>query len=306
MAKVTDEQILRFAEENNCTDVVVTRPKDKRGKSIIYVSYNCACGKENGTKWRRFVKNPRCKLCCNKINPRIDDDIIIQKVNSLGHEFISIDKQNIKGRLRIFVNFICKCDKETERKNKRVYWDAIQSDGGCSDCANLRRKESNIKTHKERGTEIQEKIVKTNIERFGVPRAMQNTEIFNKAIKNSYKLKEYTFPSGNKIKCQGFEPQAIDILLSEGIQEDDIWIDDQITMCKAFPKFTYEIDGIQHRYYPDIYIASEDKFIEVKSEWTLNKHLERVKIKAEAVKKFGYEIEIWVISHRDGSLLYKL
>jgi hypothetical protein len=98
---------------------------------------------------------------------------------------------------------------------------------------------------------------------------MQNNEVKALAMKNSYYVKNYTFPSGHIISCQGYEPLAINLLLRNGIDENDIWIDDQVGSCKAFPKFMYEYDDSIHRYYPDIYVASEDRFIEVKSEYTM-------------------------------------
>jgi len=44
----------------------------------------------------------------------------------------------------------------------------------------------------------------------------------------------------------------------------------------------------KHRYYPDFYIPNENKIIEVKSEYTLNRELERNHIKFEATKLMGF------------------
>lgn len=61
-------------------------------------------------------------------------------------------------------------------------------------------------------------------------------------------------------------------------------------------------DGKQHRYYPDIFIKSQNKFIEVKSPWiwNLNKNLNLQKIKA--VQSYGFKIDVLLFNAK-GKLL---
>jgi hypothetical protein len=47
--------------------------------------------------------------------------------------------------------------------------------------------------------------------------------------------------------------------------------------------FHYEYEGETHRYYPDIYIKSENKVIEVKSTYTFNKEKEKNLLKRDSV-----------------------
>jgi len=109
-------------------------------------------------------------------------------------------------------------------------------------------------------------------------------EIFSKNLKSQYRSKDYILPSGKIIKLQGYEPQMMDILFKEGYKEEDI-----ITGAENIPTFTYITkDGKTHRYYPDIYIISENKIIEVKSEWTYEKDLEINKL--DAGYKFKFKI----------------
>ena len=65
---------------------------------------------------------------------------------------------------------------------------------------------------------------------------MQNEEIMQKISKNAYKLKEFEFPSGNKIKIQGYEPFAIKELL-ENYNENDI-----LTGTSNVPEIWYDIN----------------------------------------------------------------
>jgi hypothetical protein len=142
---------------------------------------------------------------------------------------------------------------------------------------------------------VKEKIKKTNLEKYGVEYVSQNAEISEKQYKNSYKVKEYTYPSGKVIKCQGYEPFALDILIRDHkITEEDI-----ITSKKEVPEIWYkdEKDKI-HRYYVDIFIKSLNKFIEVKSTWTYMKDREKLEFTKNAVKDKGFLYECWVIDYK--------
>ena len=158
-------------------------------------------------------------------------------------------------------------------------------------------KEKTIKTNLEKygveynlqREEIREKIKETNLEKYGVENCMQNPEIMEKNIKMSYYLKEYTLPSGNIIKIQGYEHFALNELL-KNINENDI-----ITGCKNVPTIWYNDEsGKKHRHFVDIFVSSQNKCIEVKSTWTFKKQKEIVLLKKIAAKELGYLYEIWV------------
>ena len=51
-------------------------------------------------------------------------------------------------------------------------------------------------------------------------------------------------------------------------------------------------------YVPDFFIKSENKIIEVKSEWTINLRRGNVEEKALATIAAGYNYEIWVYSDK--------
>jgi hypothetical protein len=62
----------------------------------------------------------------------------------------------------------------------------------------------------------------------------------------------------------GYEPWALDRLLRKGVLETDI-------VCgrsgrELIPVFTYDFEGVSHRYYPDIRICNT--IIEVKGTYT--------------------------------------
>jgi hypothetical protein len=47
-------------------------------------------------------------------------------------------------------------------------------------------------------------------------------------------------------------------------------------------------------YFCDIYISKENKIIEVKSQYTYEKELERNILKKEACIRYGYAFEFWI------------
>ena len=82
-------------------------------------------------------------------------------------------------------------------------------------------------------------------------------------------------------------------------EEDDIKTD-----RKSIPRITYYLQDNQDNkpkkryYFPDIYIVSINKIIEVKSSWTYKQYIEKIKLKAEATKKAGYDYKIWIYDNK--------
>ena len=62
----------------------------------------------------------------------------------------------------------------------------------------------------------------------------------------------------------------------------EIWYDDN--------------EGIKHRHFVDIFIELQNRCIEVKSTWTVQK--ENVLQKQKAAKELGYKYEIWVYNEK--------
>ena len=147
--------------------------------------------------------------------------------------------------------------------------------------------------------DIQAKIVETCLNNFGFENPMQNPEIADKSSKNCYKSKSYILPSGNEIKCQGYEPFAVrDLIENDIIEENDI-----ITGCKNVPTIWYNDEFCKkHRHYVDIFVPSKNKCIEVKSIWTLKKKKDNIFLKQNAAKELGYNYEIWVYDSKGNKI----
>lgn len=124
---------------------------------------------------------------------------------------------------------------------------------------------------------------------------MQNSDINNKCVINSYKYKNYILPSGKIIKVQGYEPFAIDILLNEmNYTENQL-----ITNCVEMPEIWYvDENNTKHRYYPDIFIPHENKLIEVKSSYTITRNKKKNSLKRKASANLKFNHEFWVIENK--------
>jgi len=125
------------------------------------------------------------------------------------------------------------------------------------------------------------------IELYGVEHAMQNPELLSKALKTAYSTKDYTFPSGKIVQIQGYEHYALDLLISQGINEDDI-----VVGCENVPVIDYVYEK-ERKYYPDIWVKSTNTIIEVKSHYTylrdIEKNTEKFRVTASS-----YNFELWV------------
>jgi hypothetical protein len=135
---------------------------------------------------------------------------------------------------------------------------------------------------------INQKRANTCLEKYGVENPLQVTEIFEKTQKHRWKY--FTFPSGVVKKIQGCEGLALTDLLKT-YQESDI-----INERKNIPKIKYYFNDKNKIYYPDIFIISNNKIIEVKSDWTYIKEYEKNQAKKTACLAQGYDFEFWVYS----------
>lgn len=122
---------------------------------------------------------------------------------------------------------------------------------------------------------------------------MKNPEYVENMLKISHKFKDYTLPSGKIIKIQGYEHYALnELIINNKINELDI-----VTGMTNIPLIKYyDIYNKERNHYPDIFIPSQNKFIEVKSTWTFQKP--NVLLKQYAAKELGYKYEIWVYNKK--------
>ncbi len=116
---------------------------------------------------------------------------------------------------------------------------------------------------------VREKSKKTCLIRHGVEFACQNPEILAKAQRNSHKVKPYLL-NGRTVYVQGYEPQAIDYVISRGVKPSRITVSSE----KGAITSRYAFRGKDKKYIPDFYIKTKNRklmVVEVKCLYTLLK-----------------------------------
>jgi len=145
--------------------------------------------------------------------------------------------------------------------------------------------------HPKKNKYVQAKWAATCLEKYG-GHPNQNKEVQAKSEATSYHYKTYMMPSGNLVKYQGYEDKALDELV-QLYEEEDICIG-----RANIPSIEYNIDNKKHIYFPDFYIKSQNKIIEVKSNWTIQLRGGNIEEKALATVKAGYKYEIWIYNDK--------
>ena len=188
----------------------------------------------------------------------------------------------------------CSLKKATERSKATLMKNYGVDNAGKSD--EIIKKIQNIfetkyGMHPKKTKEVQDKWKATCLEKYG-GHPNQNVDVQIKSEATSYHYKDYMLPSGNLVKYQGYENLALDELV-QIYEEEDIGIG-----RSNVPVIKYNVGDVKHVYFPDFFIKSENKIIEVKSEWTIKLRRGNVEEKALASIAAGYKYEIWVYSDK--------
>ena len=138
---------------------------------------------------------------------------------------------------------------------------------------------------------VKDKIQSTCLRKYGVKSTTQVPEIFERCMKRAYRYKQFTFPCGNVVDVQGYEPYALDLLTICDYTYDDITIKQ-----KGIPPIWYHVDNKRKRYFPDIYIKKENTIIEVKSDYTWKVDRQKCELVKSVCEKQGIKFCVWVFN----------
>lgn len=173
----------------------------------------------------------------------------------------------------------------------------LVSGHGCRVCSMALSRDTLEKKHGVRSFNLvpatRAKIRQTMLKRYGVEHANQNPEIFARALRTSSKAKPYVL-GNRKIQVQGFEPHALDYLQKvKKLKASDI---EAGIGNPKIPVITYYVKGKEHKYFPDIFIPSKNRVMEVKStfSYAYNKRINL--LKEIACRKAGYKFSFLVMS----------
>ncbi len=135
--------------------------------------------------------------------------------------------------------------------------------------------------------------IRNSQEKYGVDYPSQSAEYRdNIETKFKFRWKDYILPSGKKVRTQGYENRALDELIKI-YNENDIFVMAR-DIENEIGRVWYENKNKHHRYFPDIYIKSENKIIEVKSIWTYKLHKEINELKKQACLDMNLNFEYMI------------
>ena len=153
--------------------------------------------------------------------------------------------------------------------------------------------------HPTKLEEFKEKTRQTCLKKFGVKHVSQVPEISEKQLKASFYQKPYTFPCGNIVQVQGYEPFLLDILVKDGYTFSDIIVDRSLV-----PEIWYiNINNKKCRYFCDVFIPKTNTIYEVKSTWTYDKDTENIMLKKQACIDKGYNFELYVFDAKHNRII---
>jgi hypothetical protein len=226
------------------------------------------------------VKNKVAKTCIERygsINPMYNSKIKEKLENTF------LDKYGVKYAIMLpEIQEKVKLTVEENKKNNCEYYKGIQD----------KRKNTFIQKYGVENSmfikEIKDKILKTNLEKYGVNNPSQSIEVQDKIQHTMRKFRDYSMPSGDKRRIQGYESFALDELILV-YKESNI-----ITRRKNIPTISYTYKDLNKKYFPDIFLDHINTIIEVKSVFTIKCEKEMIYAKAFATEKAGYTYEIWV------------
>jgi hypothetical protein len=129
---------------------------------------------------------------------------------------------------------------------------------------------------------VKDKVVQTNIERYGFPHAKQSEAWWKLNKHKFFKAKKIVLDSGKEIFVQGYEAEALQyLLLVHGYREEDFDFENPTS-------FWYTLGGKDRRYYPDFIVPKKRVLYEVKSTYFLTHDTSKIKAKCKAVMEQGW------------------
>ena len=280
----------------------------------IDIKFKCKCGKDGSKMFRYIVENAgmRCSDCSRETK---HDKIKITSIQKYGvpsalnltknkelcrksvHVYTLERLENIVGKEHLlqnydnenltkdtFIMFRChNCACDTNKGFRYIF-----ETGGpfCNTCTE-QNKQDKIKT-------------KMN-DIYGVEYSLQVPEFNDKATLKGLKYKKYVGPSGKIYNCQGYEPYALNLLFIE-YTDNDI-----ITSKRDVPEIWWiDADGLQHRYYVDIYIPKEKRMVEVKSDYRYKEDNDKLEFVWRTCVEQGYNYEVWIFDKHHEIVEFKI
>lgn len=286
------EYVKKYFSDNEC-ELLEEEYKNARSS----MKYVCKCENVSSTSFNHFRNGVRCMECSYE-DKRHDFEDVKKYFLENGCELLETSYKGIHFKM----SYRCKC-----KNTSTISFAHFKNGNSCMECANNSRKHS-LEYVKEYFSENGCKLLETSYKGVnfkmsyicscGEESATSFTCFqrgvrcrgcgYDKAAKSSYNFKDYICPDGTVVKYQGYENLALDELYTSYDQSD---IENS---RRNIPVINYEFEGKTCRYFPDIFIKSENKMIEVKSYYTYNLQIDKNIVKRDATKDAGFDYEVWI------------
>ena len=263
---------------------------DENNMDLIYQCGNC--NNENKSNKNSMLKKNRTDFCpkCQNDKYKLEYEYIKNEFKK--RNFLLLTKQDEYKSNKDLLNYVCSCGNQS-----KISLGDLKRERKCIFCKDERYKKTIIEKYGVpymfQNEQIKEKIKETNIKKYGVEYPNQNPDIFKKGLQSSFKRKEYIDPFGRKYNILGYEDYVLDILFNNEKIEHLYAGDDE-----NIPIFQYlDYNNKIHYYYPDIFIPSQNRIIEVKSDYTFEKEKEINMLKGLEVSNY-YLFQIYIVSRK--------
>jgi hypothetical protein len=281
--------IEEYFEKSGCILITI---KENYVDNTQPLEYVCSCGVYWCTSWKDYRKGARCENCANEKRKATLVELYGEDNYFKTEAFKKQNKEHWNSTHGVDHNMKIEEIKEKARQT------STQNHGVPYKFATPEIKALALAAFLEKNEDpafrkmVRDKYKATCIKRYGVTHTSKCPTIMHKIMAASYLTKEFIFPSGRLVGIQGYENFCLTYLMTEEkIEEDDIAAGDyEVPTIKYY----YADDDDSHTYYPDIYIKSQNRIVEVKSEYTYNVNKAKNYAKWYAARDAGYTMDVYI------------
>lgn len=298
------QKVKAMFEDGGCTLLSETYVND-----TTPLDYICQCGEKASKTFAALRDSAHCKKCGiekSNIKKRRPLEEVTKIFQEAGCTLMSEEYYNP----HLPLEYICKCGRESKislksflhgSRCKKCAADLLKlsfeevkeifKDGGCILLSkDYENSASKLRYQCHCGAES---IISLN--KFQTGQRCKKCAVA-KGKRKAFSRKQYKFPSGKEVLVQGYENHCIDQLLREGVDENDIIVED-------IPTISYNWNGSRN-YYPDIFVPSKNLLIEVKSHFIWNFQVFQNIQKMKHSEEQGYHMELRVYDGK-GAEIYR-
>jgi hypothetical protein len=271
----------------------------------VIISFTCKCGVEHEKMFRYLVEKggARCATCSVEHGKEKAKAKYIPHYGHASPMSNPLVRLKVRAKLNTFTvdrlnecvgknNLIGKYDPNTLGRESRVTFKCHCCDK--EDTKAFRMLEQSIGPFCKECTWVaKDYLIKKSLkENYNVEFSLQHPNFNDKASAKGCKLKPYTTPKGNVVMYQGYEHLALDLLFVLDYDEDDI-----VNGKQDVPAIWWvDANGQEHRYYVDIYLKSENRMIEIKSDYRYEQDKDKIEFVWRTCVAEGFNYEVWIFN----------